>query len=78
MNRPATSTIRATRGLVTTIARSTIEPLDGGEGSRVTIALTFEGHGMGKALLPLVIRQARKQLLQNEQKLKEVLERGTS
>jgi hypothetical protein len=74
MSRPATSTVRATRGLVTTIARGMIEPLEGGERSLVTIALTFEGHGIGKALLPLILRQARKQLPPNTQKLKEVLD----
>jgi hypothetical protein len=78
MIRPRSWTVRGTRGPVTSIARGTIEPLAGGERSHVTIALTFKGQRIGKALLPLVMRQARKQLPQNEQKLKEVLERGTS
>jgi hypothetical protein len=57
--------------------KGTIEPLDGGKRSRVTIALEFEAHGIGKLLVPLIIRrQARKQLPGNEQKLKEILERG--
>jgi len=42
------------------------------------ISLEFEGHGIGRLLVPLVIRrQARKQLRRNLQKLKETLERGT-
>jgi hypothetical protein len=58
------------------IAKGTIEPLEDGERSRVTIALEFEGHGIGRLLVPLVIRrQARKQLPRNEQRLKELLER---
>jgi hypothetical protein len=78
MNPPVMSTVRATRGIVTTIARGTIQPLDGGERSRVRIALAFEGRGIGKALLPLVMRQARRQLPRNAQRLREVLERGAS
>jgi uncharacterized protein YndB with AHSA1/START domain len=62
---------------VTVISKGRIEPLDGGHRSRVTITLDFAGHGIGRLLIPLVIRrQARKQLLQNTAKLKEVLERG--
>ncbi len=58
------------------IAKGAIEPLDNGERSRVTIALDFEAHGIGRLLLPLVVRrQARMQLPRNEQKLKEALER---
>jgi hypothetical protein len=42
----------------------------------VTIALEFAGHGIGRLLVPLVVRrQARRQLPRNAQKLKEVLER---
>jgi hypothetical protein len=62
---------------VTAIAKGRIDPLDGGTRSRVTITLEFEGHGIGKLLIPLVIRrQARKQLPQNTARLKEVLERS--
>jgi len=48
----------------------------GGRASRS--ALEFEGHGIGRLLVPLVVRrQARRQLPKNEQKLKEVLEQGS-
>ena len=40
------------------------------------IALAFEAHGIGKLLLPLVRRQARKQLPENGHQLKEILERA--
>jgi hypothetical protein len=66
--------VRGVGGPLTAIARGTIEPVDEGERSRVTIALEFEGHGMGKSLLLLVRRQARRQLPRNEQRLKELLE----
>jgi uncharacterized protein YndB with AHSA1/START domain len=61
---------------VTGIANGTIEPLDGGRRSRVTIALEFEGHGIGRLLVPLVVRrQARKQLPRTQQQFKAVPER---
>ncbi len=69
---------RGVGGPLVAFAKGTIEPLDDGTRSRVTIALDFEGHGIGKLLVPLVIRQARKQLPRNLQQLKERLERRTS
>jgi len=75
---PKTWEVRSSGGLpVTAIANGRIEPLNYGKHSQVTIALDFEGRGIGKLLIPLVIRrQARKQLPQNTAKLKEVLERS--
>jgi uncharacterized protein YndB with AHSA1/START domain len=74
---PRSWVVRAVSDTLTAIAKGTIEPLDNGKRSRVTIALDFEPHGIGKLLVPLVIRrQVRKQLPKNEQKLKEVLEQG--
>ncbi|MFH0519114.1 SRPBCC family protein [Streptomyces sp. M41] len=53
-----------------------IEPLDDGRRSRLTIDIDFEGHGLGKALIPLVVRpQVRKELPRDEQLLKTRLER---
>ncbi|MFC9925117.1 SRPBCC family protein [Streptomyces sp. NPDC127190] len=46
--------------------------------TRVTMDLDFEGHGIGKVLLPLVVRpQIRKELPHNEHLLKERLEHAT-
>lgn len=43
--------------------------------SRITIAVDFEGHGIGKLLVPLVVRrQARAEMPENIAKLKERLE----
>jgi uncharacterized protein YndB with AHSA1/START domain len=74
---PRTWTVRGAGGIpVIAIAKGTIEPLDGGRRSRVTIALEFEGHGIGRLLVPLVVRrQARRQLPRNVQQLKGLLER---
>ena len=74
---PRRWTVRGVGGPVVAIANATIEPVDDGARSRVTIALEFEGHGIGRLLVPLVIRpQARRQLPKNEQMLKDVLEQN--
>ncbi|WP_042379896.1 SRPBCC family protein [Streptacidiphilus melanogenes] len=64
-------------GPVRPTVTTTVEPLDEGARSRVTISLDFESHGTGKVLTPLVVRPSvRKELPRNEQRLKEILERG--
>ncbi len=75
---PTSWGVRGVDGPVRGIVKGTIEPLDNGARSRVTIALDFEGHGIGRLLVPLVVRpQARRQMPRNERRLKELLERGT-
>ncbi|MGW0734936.1 SRPBCC family protein [Streptomyces sp. NPDC002851] len=55
----------------------TIEPLDDGRRSRLTLDIDYEGHGPGKALVPLAVRpRARKEFPRDEQKLKSLLESG--
>ena len=77
LNPPRTWTVHGGGGPLIAVAKVTIEPLDAGQRSRVTMALDFKAHGIGRLLLPLVVRrQARKQLPKNQQRLKEVLERG--
>jgi hypothetical protein len=62
-------------GPIRAIVDVTVEPLAGATSSRVTIALDFEGHGIGKLLVPLVVRrQARNEMPTNIQRLKERLE----
>ena len=57
----------------------TIEPLDRGTRSRVTLNLELKGHGIGKLLLQLVVqRQAKKEMPQNAQNLKATRERRFS
>ncbi len=64
---------------MTAVAKGHVDPLADGTRSRAAITLDFEGRGIGKLLVPLVIcMQARKQLPQNMQKLKEHLERPSS
>jgi uncharacterized protein YndB with AHSA1/START domain len=74
---PARWAVRGIDGPVRGMVKGTVEPLEGGERSRVTIELDLEGHGIGKLLVPLVVRrQARAQMPANMQRLKEKLERG--
>jgi uncharacterized membrane protein len=76
LNPPRTWSVRGVGGSAIATMRGTIDELDGGNRSRLTLALDFEGHGLGTLLVPLLIRpQARKQLPRNAQRLKELLER---
>jgi uncharacterized protein YndB with AHSA1/START domain len=55
----------------------TIEPIGEGDRSRVTIALNLQGHGIGKLLLPLIVRrQAEAEMPRNLENLKKNLERS--
>jgi uncharacterized protein YndB with AHSA1/START domain len=75
LNPPRSWSLRGSDGPVRGNVQGTVEPLSDGEGSRVTLALDFEGHGVGKILLPLVVRrQVQAQMPRNLQKLKERLE----
>ena len=52
-----------------------VRPLDDGRRSRVTLTVDFEGHGIGKVLIPLVVRrQAAREMPSNARRLKAVLE----
>jgi uncharacterized protein YndB with AHSA1/START domain len=78
LNPPRSWAVRGRGGSLAAIARGTIDPLDDGQRSRVALALDFEAHGLAKLLVPLVRRQARKQLPKNEQQLKQILERPSA
>jgi uncharacterized protein YndB with AHSA1/START domain len=72
---PRSWAFRGIDGPVRAIGKGSVEPLEGGARSRVTVELDFEGYGIGKVLVPLVVRrQAQKELPRNHQKLKERLE----
>jgi uncharacterized protein YndB with AHSA1/START domain len=72
---PRTWSIRGVDGSVRGNVKGRIEPVNGGNRSRVTIELDLQGHGIGKLLLPLVVNsQARREMPQNMQRLKERLE----
>lgn len=71
--------VRGVDGPVRGDVTGTIEPLDRGTRSRVTLNLELKGHGIGKLLLQLVVhRQAKKEMPQIAQNLKKLLESGGS
>jgi uncharacterized protein YndB with AHSA1/START domain len=74
---PRSWTARGIDGPIRGIVNGSVEPLDDGGQSRVTIELDFEGHGLGKLLVPLVVRrQAQREMPRNMRNLKEQLEAG--
>jgi uncharacterized protein YndB with AHSA1/START domain len=77
---PASSwAARGVGGPLRPSAQITVEPLGDGTRSRVTIALDFEGHGIGKLLpLDVIRRMAANGAPRSYQNLKELLERGAA
>jgi uncharacterized protein YndB with AHSA1/START domain len=72
---PRTWAVRGIDGPIRAHVDVDVEPLDDGSRSRVTITVDFEGHGIGRLLVPLVVhRQARKEMPANVKRLKERLE----
>ena len=74
INPPKTWGVRGIDGPIRAIVDLTVEPLDG-DRSRLTIGVDFVGHGIGKVLVPLVVRrQAAKEMPTNLATLKQRLE----
>jgi uncharacterized protein YndB with AHSA1/START domain len=74
---PARWAARGVDGPVRPDATIEIEPLDGGTRSRVTFGLDFDGHGIGKLIVPLAVRrQAERGAPVSYRRLKELLESG--
>jgi uncharacterized protein YndB with AHSA1/START domain len=72
---PRSWAVRGIDGPVRGNVDGTVEPIDDGARSRVTIALALQGHGIGKLLVPLVVRpQARKEMATNIRNLQQRLE----
>lgn len=72
---PRSWEVRGIDGPIRANVQVTVEPVDEASRSRVTIALDFEGHGIGRLLVPLVVRrQARKEMPANLSRLKQRLE----
>lgn len=66
---------RGISGPIRAIVGVTVEPLASGSGSRLTIELDFTGHGMGRLLVPLVVRrQAAREMPENMRRLKQRLD----
>lgn len=73
---PRQFTNRGVSGPLAGIATCTVEPLDGGRASRVTITLDIEARGIGKLLLAVARPRARRAIPGQLKKLKKVLEGG--
>ena len=71
---PSRLAFRGIDGPVRPQGRIAFEPLDGGQRTRYSAQLDFEGHGFGLLLTPLVRRDAGRQLPDSLQRLKRKLE----
>src|SRR5207245_84586 len=72
---PCTWGVRGIDGPIRSEVNVTVDSLDGGRRSRITIELDFSGHGIGKLLVPLIVRrQARAEMSSNMRRLKQRLE----
>ena len=70
---PRRSSFRGIDGPVRVVGTVTVSPVEPGR-SRVALELDFEGKGLGKLLVPVARRDARKQVPRSQQLLKERLE----
>src|ERR1700735_4419670 len=62
-------------GPIRAVGSVRIDPVEGQARSRLTIEVDFEGHGIGKLLVPLMVRpQAGREMPGNMRRLKEQLE----
>jgi hypothetical protein len=67
--------VRGVDGPIRATVDVTVAPLNEGQRSRVTIELDFAGHGIGKLLVPLMVRRsAQKEMPANLDRLKRRLE----
>ncbi|MFC9295396.1 SRPBCC family protein [Streptomyces sp. NPDC057011] len=75
LDAPRSWHVQGVDGPVRPDVRGRIEPLDNGTRSRVTLSVDFEGHGLGRALVPLAVKpMLRKEMPRSEEKLKHLLE----
>jgi carbon monoxide dehydrogenase subunit G len=76
---PTSWAVHGIDGPIRAIVNVTVEPLNASAQSRVTIELDFDGRGIGKLLVPLVVRrQARSEMPANCHRLKQRIEARTS
>jgi uncharacterized protein YndB with AHSA1/START domain len=73
---PRRVAFRVVDGPVRPVGTVTVEPVDDGSRSRVTLELDFEGHGLGKLFAPMARRSAAKTVPQDQARLKQRLEAG--
>jgi carbon monoxide dehydrogenase subunit G len=72
---PHTWSLQGIDGPIRAAVDVTVEPLDNDQRSRVTIEIDFFRHGVGRLIVPLMVRpQARKEMPANLRRLKQQLE----
>jgi len=72
---PRQSSFRVLDGPVRGVGTIVVEPAGDGSRSKVTFTIEFEGHGLsGRVLVPLAKSQARKQIPQDQARMKKLLE----
>jgi len=72
---PHRTSFRGVNGPIRPLGTVTVEPLDGGKRSKLTLEFELKGHGVGVLFAPLARANARKEIPTSHQRLKEVLER---
>jgi uncharacterized membrane protein len=71
---PHKSSFRGVNGPIRPRGTVTVEPLDGGARSKLTLDFELEGKGVGVLLAPLARANARKEIPKSHRRLKELLE----
>jgi uncharacterized membrane protein len=72
---PRKSSFRGVNGPIRPLGTVTVEPLDSGTRSKLTLEFELTGHGAGALFAPLARANARKEIPKSHQRLKEILER---
>jgi uncharacterized protein YndB with AHSA1/START domain len=73
---PRTWGVRGTDGPIRATVDVTVVPVTDAR-SKLTISVDFTGHGIGKVLVPLIVRrEARKEMPENMAALKRLIEKG--
>jgi uncharacterized membrane protein len=72
---PRRASFRGVNGPVRPVGTITVEPLDGGTRSKLTLEFDLLGQGLGVLFAPLARANARKEIPKSHRRLKEILER---
>ena len=73
---PRRVSFKGVNGPVRPVGTVTVDPVGDGSRSRVTLRLELKGHGLGKLIAPLAMREARKRVPEDQARLKARLESG--
>ena len=74
---PRRSSFRGIAGPVRPVGTVTVEPIEDGSKSRLTLDFNLVGHGIGVLIAPFARMQAKKDIAKSHERLKARLEEGT-